>query len=257
MGVKLKEPPIVEVVCGFFFEPIEGLDPLLIGKLWSERSASYPKRELHPIVSDFAGPMLISQGVGPLRSFLISEDDAYVLQIQRDRLYFNWRKRSEAASYPSFNEHEGKPGVLGRSLDELRQFEAFCKRELEREVRVRRIELVKQDYLIQGKHLRGPDDLAKGLPIVAPLCAFAKSSNDLLFNVTVVDQREGADVRVQIATAQDLSREASGVQIQTRTTKGVSADVEADFRALNKVANDVFFELVHPDWFDRFGGVKA
>ena len=118
VALRLKDPPIVEVVCGFFFPALAGLDPILIGKYWAEHKEAhgYPKRQLQPPVADRPG-FFLGDGVGPLRSWLVSGTDEYLLQIQPDRFYFNWRKREGA--YPHFNDYEPTKGVLSRSLLEL------------------------------------------------------------------------------------------------------------------------------------------
>ncbi len=125
---RLKDPPIVEVVCGFFFSPLPGLDPLMVGKYWAEQKekSGYKNRQLQPPVTDRPG-LTFADGVAPVRSMLISDTDEYVLQIQPDRFYFNWRRR-EGHHYPHFNDYKEGEGVLTKGLREFAKLVDCCAR---------------------------------------------------------------------------------------------------------------------------------
>lgn len=74
MAPRLEDRPIVEVVCRFFFPPLPGLDPLLVGKYWAEEKQThgYPNGQLQPPVTDRPG-LVLGNGVGPLRAWLVSD----------------------------------------------------------------------------------------------------------------------------------------------------------------------------------------
>lgn len=141
----LRTPPIVEVVCGFMFDEIPSLDAMLVGKFWSSKSDAYPRRELKPPVRESSG-FTVLEGVGPIRCWLISARDEWVVQVQPDRFYFNWRKRGD--SYPRFGDHDGARGVLSQALEEFGAFTAFCEKETQEQCRLGRIELTKIDDVV-------------------------------------------------------------------------------------------------------------
>ena len=112
---KLEEPPITEVVCGVFFKPVAGLDPVALGGFWKPRQKEYPRREFKaPIAPASAEGIELNFGpdLGPLRTWLISKDDVFIIQVQRDRFYLNWRARQD--EYPRFNDWDSKKGLLRR-----------------------------------------------------------------------------------------------------------------------------------------------
>jgi uncharacterized protein (TIGR04255 family) len=112
---KLSSPPIVEVICGVFFSPLPNFDPVVAGTYWQQRRADFPGHSIHPAAG--APPGLVI-GTPPLRTWLISSNDGpFVIQVQADRFYLNWRRRGDA--YPRFStEH----GLLERTLREFALF---------------------------------------------------------------------------------------------------------------------------------------
>ena len=45
---KLDNPPVVEVICGVHFQPLD-IDPVVVGGYWAvECRDRFPKRQLHP-----------------------------------------------------------------------------------------------------------------------------------------------------------------------------------------------------------------
>jgi uncharacterized protein (TIGR04255 family) len=111
-----ERPPIDEVAIGVqFVMPIAGFADAHAGVFWQTVISEYPKVEPQPRVE--SPPEVLDQPAGTIplpfplftaphgaRTFLISEDDAYLLQIQNNRFYRNWRRRDEA--YPHFDELE-------------------------------------------------------------------------------------------------------------------------------------------------------
>jgi uncharacterized protein (TIGR04255 family) len=104
-----EHPPIDEVVLGIEFAPLADFTQAHMGVMWNEIRADYPRTEDQPALIDPAvlqsfpfqfSPFGQRPGVG-FRTWFISQDDQYVLQIQNDRLLHNWRRRP-GAEYPRF-----------------------------------------------------------------------------------------------------------------------------------------------------------
>lgn len=258
LAPRLKDPPIVEVVCGFFFPALPGLDPLFVGKYWAEvkERAGFRRGPLQPAVSDRPG-IIFGDGVGPLRSWLVSETDEYVLQIQADRVYFNWRRRQ--GEYPHFRNDGDKEGVLTKSLRELAELSAFCEKSLGVKPAPVRLELAKIDQLVQGKHYKDFSDLAKLIPLVLPIAKIAKSAEPIV-NLNVIEGRDGHEVLFQMTNAALGPGGQPSVQLETRTSAPCEGDELADrFTAMNDVVNEVFFGMIDDaaSGWTRFGGPKA
>ncbi len=108
-----EQPPINEVICGISFKPLDAFTASHMGILWGRLQPDYPRvEELVPLGS----PIEIFQGhefkpefqytpVPPLpREMFISTDENYVIQIQRDRFIFNWRKLKTTDMYPRYTQ---------------------------------------------------------------------------------------------------------------------------------------------------------
>ena len=110
---RFRKPPVVETVMGLQFEEIKGLSSLLLGKFHDIIRSEYPKSEeqmrLDRLVETFPrvprpqGFKLVTQQRRPIRAWFLSEQADRLLQLQADRLTFNWRKPSSDAPYPSYS----------------------------------------------------------------------------------------------------------------------------------------------------------
>jgi uncharacterized protein (TIGR04255 family) len=251
MALQLRAPPIVEVVCGFSFPAIQGLDPVMIGQFWAAKRGAFPKRELHPPILDRQGFAFL-EGVGPIRVWLVSENDEYLMQIQPDRFYFNWRKGS--GEYPRFKDYDGKPGVLSQGLATFRDFTAFCAKELGHPPVVSRLELAKISLLLQPQHWADPRDLARVLPVIAPLVALTEA-DDPTIQMRLSEVRGDLEINLSLANAAFGPSFQPALRLESRASKAQRGeDVEGELVALNEVANKMFFGLVPHDELHRFGG---
>lgn len=162
----LESPPITEVVCGFLFEAIRNLSPLHQGLYWHTRYDEFPKVKILNVLTDSPG-FVIGTGAGPIRSWLISQDEKYLLQLQSDRFYTNWRRADR--NYPRFNDHDGQDGLLTRALAEFGRFHHFCSDKMRNEPKLKSIEVTKVDQFVQGEHWTDAADLGALLPSGQPL----------------------------------------------------------------------------------------
>lgn len=209
-----------------------------------------------PPVADRPG-IVFGDGVGPLRAWLVSASDEYLVQIQPDRLYFNWRRR--AAEYPHFRDDGMSEGVLTKSLRELMELSAFCEAELGQKLSPVRLELAKIDQLVQRIHFESFRDLATLMPVIAPLVGVAKSSEPM-FNLNLIDARDGYDVLFQMTSSALGPSGEPAVQLETRTSAELgTSSIEQKFVAMNDVVNEVFFGMIDDaaSKWQRFGGLNA
>jgi uncharacterized protein (TIGR04255 family) len=104
-----RNPPIDEVVLGVQFLPIPNFQDVHVGLYWQKVRDTYPRTETQPRLEgpiETPGPpqanavISIPFGVTQARTWLISEADDYLIQIQNTRFIQNWRRRQ--AQYPHF-----------------------------------------------------------------------------------------------------------------------------------------------------------
>jgi len=109
---RFRKPPVSEVVLGVQFAPI--LNPVHLGLYYQEVKARFPKITVQaPIlpafetfgmtgpVSPLPFPAFAGATVGP-RMWYTSADDNLLIQLQSDRLAFNWRGGVLGTPYPHF-----------------------------------------------------------------------------------------------------------------------------------------------------------
>jgi uncharacterized protein (TIGR04255 family) len=104
-------PPIDEVAITLqLSEPIPGFTDAHAGLYWQAVKQAYPRVESQPRISvpretlDEGPPTVqtlqIPMFPGGGRTWLVSDDDAFLIQIQSDRFARNWRRREQ--EYPHF-----------------------------------------------------------------------------------------------------------------------------------------------------------
>ncbi len=246
---KLERAPIIEVVCGFGFPPIEGLDPISAGAYWKTISAQFPAHQILPAVTDVVG-FQVAHSL-PQRALLTSRDDEQVIQIQADRFYFNWRKR--AGTYPRFT---GAGGVLDLGLKEFARFAGYCEETFGARPQPQRVDLSKVDLLPLGGEWQDLADLAVLVPLLQPFVRRTTKEPDLSIRWSEI--RSGADLFAALHLGiEPVFNElpALALKIETRMTKDSAPERVPDvFALLNKELNDVFFGLLNEGELHRFGG---
>lgn len=106
-----KKPPVVEVVCGVLVRPIEAMKAPHLGDFWTRVRTDFPHCEeqalLSPVVEVFGSPPSATiqfTDVPPLpRVWFISQRGDRLIQVQRDRFLFNWRRLEADDAYPHFD----------------------------------------------------------------------------------------------------------------------------------------------------------
>lgn len=107
---KYKNPPVVEVVIGLTFAPLEKLSSIHYGSFWEIVKGEYPNSEDNsPLGSETSAPPVEILQMPPLRRvFLVHTDGTYLMQLQPDRFIHNWRKTADSDQYPNFEAARNK-----------------------------------------------------------------------------------------------------------------------------------------------------
>jgi len=122
--MKLKNAPIAEVVIGAQFKQ-SLITNRMIFDFYQELKASYPyikeDKILPTVIENPEGEpeRKVLQGFHS-RKFLINSKDTKRIQIQPDRLLFNWRKTSDAQDYPHFHD------VLKEFIEVYNGLKKYC-----------------------------------------------------------------------------------------------------------------------------------
>lgn len=246
---KFRQPPLEEVVCGFYFPALPDLTAVTIGAYWLERRDQFPKQTVQPAI-DTSPFVLAGPGVPHnVRCWLTSAEEDYLLQIQSDRFYLNWRKKS--SEYPRFN------AIWGRFESELERFGAYCERALGARPQPERFELAKIDVLHRGVHWSDFEDLATLLPFMNRLPRTEPTKVSTVVVRLSEDVAEG-----DLTTLLQLQKVAgaankSVVRIETSLVGRLSGNPHETMQRANRMINGAFFALVSPEEFRRFDGAIA
>ncbi|HEU0036556.1 MAG TPA: TIGR04255 family protein [Kofleriaceae bacterium] len=254
----LSSPPITEVICGVIFESIRDLDPLVLGLYWETRRREFPNHQLQPPIGD--DPAIVVAGLAALRTWLLSNDDTFVIQIQQDRFYLNWRARGQA--YPRFSDTSSEQGILSRFLFEFSEFSAFCDKRLGLSPVASRIELAKVDHFIQGEHWSDFRDLSSMLPWLSVFTHFS-SSDDPLIALRFTEEIDGGRLAISLDSAMGERSDQTAfklMKLETRVVRTVSSELRTEYMAANDHLNRVFFAMIPAEQrearFNRHGGVQ-
>jgi uncharacterized protein (TIGR04255 family) len=124
---EFETPPVNEVVFGLLTRPVAGFAIPHIGRFWEQVKHDYPSSEeappLLPLIETFGdtpATMNVELTDVPLpRVWLVSESGNYLIQLQRDRFHYNWRRVNPQDTYPRY------PAVRERFENALTRFMSF------------------------------------------------------------------------------------------------------------------------------------
>ena len=161
-----ESPPVLEVVCGVLFKPIDTMLAPHLGLLWEKYKPEYPFcREvppLTPVIERFDEvPKIDLQlaDVPPLpRTWFVHKDDNGIIQVQRDRFLHNWKKVRPEDEYPRY------PTVIKLFKERLFQFESFLKENDLGEIELRQYEMTYINHIPQGDGWTNLSEIGKVFP---------------------------------------------------------------------------------------------
>jgi uncharacterized protein (TIGR04255 family) len=139
--------PLNELAIGIHFEQLAGWQSRHVGQFWTEVAKEFPSTEDQtPIFEVEGGPRFQILQLPPLRrTFLVSQDQNFVLQLQESRFLLNWRKRQPKDTYPRFG------SVFARFIDHWGHFSDFVAREKAGNLKPVRYELTYVNHIEQGE----------------------------------------------------------------------------------------------------------
>jgi len=164
-----ENPPLIEVVCGVVFQPIQSLLTPYIGLLWEKFRRDYPDcRELPPLTPSLelyenlpSELTLELSDIPPLpRVWFVDAEGNGIIQVQRDRFLYNWRKVNSHNSYPKYTQ------VFGQFQKHLSTFNQFLvETELE-PISTIQYELTYVNHILKGEGWSDFQDIGKIFPFL-------------------------------------------------------------------------------------------
>jgi uncharacterized protein (TIGR04255 family) len=120
---RFRKPPVSEVAVGVQFTAF--LTPVQLGLYYQRIKTRFPKvKVLPPIPPTFetfgetpSAPLtqIVIDGTRP-RMWFLSEDESFLIQLQTDKLFLNWRGGIHGSPYPHF---EAVQAEFAKAYDEL------------------------------------------------------------------------------------------------------------------------------------------
>jgi len=111
---KFDNPPVVEVALSISFEPLERFRSVHAGRLWDRIRDQFPTTEDLPELAATTEepaapappPRLELMDRPRLRTWFQNSDGTQLLQVQHNRIAYNWKRGQISQPYPSYNEVE-------------------------------------------------------------------------------------------------------------------------------------------------------
>jgi uncharacterized protein (TIGR04255 family) len=181
-----ENPPVVEVAISVQFHPLVNLRTGHLGLLWNQFRDRFPKIQEQPPLSQIIegfGPatspklnveMRVGVAAGSAlgatanpgwpvsRCQFLTELEDQVIQVQADRILFNWRKIEGAGEYPRYS----KMSALFK--DTFEKFREFLERERLGSLAPNQCEITYVNRIVSGVGWERPGQIGEVLPICEP-----------------------------------------------------------------------------------------
>ena len=250
---KLTNPPLIEVACGVVFEPL-ALGLAQISDLRQAMRDVYPMISLQPALVEPNEQLHFTLAPGAQmmfgeRAIMESSDGGWIVQLQHNRLFVNWR--SQGGSYPGMYDENS---IVERFLTAWAHLAHLIG-----EIKPKRVEITKVNHLYQGLHWSKVDDLVELLPMLQGL-RNSQRGPELHFNLNLNDNSE---LPQQVVNARTLRRLMSDgehrllvhMELSTRAACADAGSLRESLTQTNEALNEHFFSLIPPEQWARFGGL--
>lgn len=167
---RFNKPPIIELAFSVQFDPLPGFKTVHYGK-WADRvKERFPVLEDQPPLDDMVEvfdslPRRVAvqfvEGVPPPRVWYITKDKGHLIQLQNNRIVYNWRKLQADDAYPSYEK------LREKFRTELGEFLDFVKSEQLGEFRASLCELAYFNHIFGTGVWNGHYELDKVLSLVS------------------------------------------------------------------------------------------
>ncbi len=242
----LWNPPVNEVVVATqLSSPLAGLRNEHIGLLWHSWKDEFPLVEQHVPIGT-GSEMQVNEMVPLPRYWFVSEDDTQLIQLQRDILIFNWRRR-EGQEYPRYSSIKQ---AFNKYFDRL---EKFVITELGvSALGIDTCELVYGNVVQAGEYWKGPQDTPKVMP------AFSSALFPNVNSVLVCEfayQRED-NMKLTVGVRNKIETVPPELFFNIKASAGLDmvtkAEADAWFERAHDAVIECFLNLTSKDVRDRY-----
>ena len=250
---KYTNPPINEIVCGVFFEPLQELKAAHFGLLWEEFRPDFPFSEDHNLVApvpqtDFENPDKL-----PLpRVWFIHKADSEIIQVQRNRFIHNWRKRGIDNKYPGYEK------VISNLEEYFSRFEKFLSKEKIGAIVPKRYELTYINHILRGEGWETFDDLPKLFPDIFSSISripFFDNIRGLNWVTGIGLPDDSGEMRLSIRTAQQAADNRELISIEFHAlSNSPYKPMRGWFNSTHGYIVRLFSDLVSVETQDKFWG---
>ena len=219
-----RKPPVTEVAIAAQFGEIRGLTGPLMGLLWQRYRESFPRLEVQPALDphfERSGP---APGKGVTvkfeppapRVWFIGSNEAHLVQVQRDRFVFNWR-RIQGQDYPRYE------NVRASFEKNFGMFQEFLAEEQLGEPTLNQWELTYVNHIpaADGWHRHGELGSVVPLLVGGMKGAFLPEPEDIALRVRYpIPDAEGSVSRLYVVASPGLDQSGKPVLGLTLTARG-------------------------------------
>jgi uncharacterized protein (TIGR04255 family) len=260
--IHFDHPPLDEVVCGVHFAGVKWSD-IHFGLFYTELDGRYRHTQRRPPVSLFE-----SRGSEGLQIELMTEpqlpllwyespDSPFLLQVQKDAFFVNWRRQSGTFTYPHFHTREGgEQGVWERFVDEWEVFGKFCEKREIGPPEVLACHLAYINHMVHGETWDVPPDLARWFRLLDGM----KSPNPVhTLNMTVVYQTRKLPLHINVRPAIRISdkKKLFIIDLVVTAKLPVEGGLQAWFDEAHQLIRDEFLiqttQEAHKHWGLSYG----
>jgi uncharacterized protein (TIGR04255 family) len=260
--IHFDHPPLDEVVCGVHFAGANWSD-IHFGLFYAEVRGRYPHTQRRPPVALFESGgseglqvELITEPQPPLLWYE-SPDSPYLLQVQKDAFFVNWRRQSGTFIYPHFHAREGgAQGVWDRFVSEWEAFRTFCEKQALGTPEVLACHLAYINHMVHRETWDVPTDLARWFHLLTGL----KGPNPAdTLNMTVIYRARRLPLRINVRPAIRINDKKKLFVIDFIVTAKLppETDLQAWFDESHQVVRDEFLsqttEEAHQQWGLSYG----
>ena len=203
-AIHFENAPLEEVVCGVQFAGIKWSD-IHFGLFFTKLEGRYEQTQRRPHISLFDSPpkdlpqiQLVTEIETPLLWYETTKSP-FLLQIQEDAFFLNWRRQSGTFVYPHFRtRHGGDEGVWDRFIHEWNVFRNFCEEQEIGTPEVRACHLAYIDHMVHGEAWNAPVDLVK---LIRPVEGLKNLESLSVVNMTIRYKSRDLPIHINIRPA--------------------------------------------------------
>ena len=256
--VAFNNPPISEVVIATYFNPpLVEFQSQHVGVFWEKIKNEFPAAQ-QQIPLGIGSPVAPNEPFPMPRYWFVTEDDVYVMQIEKEAFLFNWRRRGNRR-YPGFN------GEVKPAFDRLYgKFEAFLRQEVGiQEISVDLCELSYVDTIERCDNWRGPSDTRYVFPYFSNLLPSTDDAPGLAFDCSYAHLiRENLAISVRMRTMVDTQRSNESVlalEMKANTRFGGVHKTETDdwFQHAHDAILKYFVEMTNEEIHRKYWGLRT